>query len=121
VPASRRQTVKTFLVKLGIYNLTMEFPLYIKKWHEFKNYLSTLDDLPAVLCIQESHLTPKYQPSIPQYHIIRKSGGLMIYVKTSLEFIKLMQLFLPASISKSKEMLYTFFPYSTSITAPPTP
>jgi len=35
------------------------------KWHEFKNYLSALDDLPDVLYIQESHLTPKYQPSIP--------------------------------------------------------
>jgi len=33
-----------------------------KKWHEFKNYLSALDDLTDVLCIQESHLTPKYQP-----------------------------------------------------------
>jgi len=65
-----------------------------KKWHEFKNYLSALDQLPAVLCIQESHLTPKYQPSIPQYQVIRKDrplskgkgGGLMVSVKTFLDF-----------------------------------
>ena len=37
--------------------------LYFNKWHEFKNFLSTLDDLPDVLCNQESRLTPKYQPS----------------------------------------------------------
>jgi len=68
-----------------------------KKWHEFKNYLSALDDLPDVLCIQESHLTPKYQPSITHYHVIRKDrplskgkgGGLMVYVKISLVFSKI--------------------------------
>jgi len=65
-----------------------------KKWHEFKHYLSALDDLPDVLCIQESHLTLKYQPSIPHYQVIRKDrplskgkgGGLMVCVKTSLDF-----------------------------------
>jgi len=65
-----------------------------EKWYEFKNYLSALDDLPDVLCIQESHLTPKYQPSIPHYQVIRKEqpltkekgGGLMVCVKTSLDF-----------------------------------
>jgi len=65
-----------------------------KKWHEFKKYLSALDHLPDVLCIQESHLTPKYQPSIPHYQVIRKDrplskrkgGGLMVCVKTSLDF-----------------------------------
>jgi len=65
-----------------------------KKWHEFENYLSALDDLPDVLCIQESHLTPKYQPSIPHYQVLRKDrtlfkgkgGGLMVCVKTFLDF-----------------------------------
>jgi len=65
-----------------------------KKRHEFKNYLSALDDLPDVLCIQESHLTPKYQPSIPDLQVIRKDrplskgkgGGLMVCVKISLDF-----------------------------------
>ena len=42
----------------------------------FKNYLSALDDLPDVLCIQESHLTPKYHPSIPHYQVIRKDRPL---------------------------------------------
>jgi len=68
-----------------------------KKWHEFKNYLSTLDNLPDILYIQESHLTPKYQPSIPHYNVIRKDrppskgkgGGLMVWVKTPLDFSKI--------------------------------
>jgi len=67
-----------------------------KKWHEL-NYLSTLDNLLNVLCIQESHLTPKYQLSIPHYHVIHKDrppskgkgGGLMVCVKTSLDFSKI--------------------------------
>jgi len=65
-----------------------------KKWHEFKNYRSAIDDLPDVLCIQESHLTPKYQPSIPYSQVIRKDrplskgkgGRLTVCVKTSLDF-----------------------------------
>jgi len=68
-----------------------------KKWHEFKNYLSTLGNLPDVLCIQKSHLTPKCQPLIPHYHVIRKEclpskrkgGGLMVCAKTSLDFSKI--------------------------------
>jgi len=63
-----------------------------KKWDEFKNYLSALDNLPDVLCIQESHLTPKYQPSIPHYQVIRvdrrlskgRGGGLMVCVSRHL-------------------------------------
>jgi len=43
-----------------------------KKWPEFKKYSTTLDNLPDVICIQESHLTTKYWPSIPQYCLIRK-------------------------------------------------
>ena len=58
------------------------------------NYVSTLYELPDVLCIQEMHLTPRYQPSIPHYHVIRKDrplskgkgGGLMVCVKTTLYF-----------------------------------
>ena len=65
-----------------------------EKWREFKNCLSALDDLPDVLYIHESRLTPKYQPSIPHYQVIRKDrplskgkgGGLMVCVKTSLDF-----------------------------------
>ena len=68
-----------------------------KKLHEFKNYLSTLDNLLDLFCIQESHLTPKYQPSIPHYHVIRKDrpssngkdGGLMVCVRQTLDFYKL--------------------------------
>jgi len=59
-----------------------------------KTTLLHFDDVPDVLCIQESHLTPKYQPSIPHYQVIRKDlplskgkgGGLMVCVKTSLDF-----------------------------------
>ena len=68
-----------------------------KEWQEFKNYLSTLDNLPDVICIQESHLTPKYQPLLTHYHVIRKDrppskgkgGGLMVCVKTSFDFLKI--------------------------------
>jgi len=50
-----------------------------EKWHDFKNYL------------------PKYQPSIPHYHAIRKDRppskgkgiGLMVCVKTSIDFSKI--------------------------------
>jgi len=41
-----------------------------------KTTFSALDDLPDVLCIQESHLTPKYQLSIPHYQVIRKDRPL---------------------------------------------
>jgi len=82
---------------MGFTILPWNFRSIFKKWHEFKNYLSTLDNLPDILCIQESHLTSKYQPSIPHYHVIRKDhppskgkgGGLMVFVKTSLDFSKI--------------------------------
>jgi len=63
----------------------MEFQIYILK----SGMKSALDNLLDVLCIQESHLTPKYQPSLPHYHVIckdrppskGKGGGLMVCVK----------------------------------------
>ena len=47
-----------------------------------------------VICIQETHLTPKYHPVFQNYTILRqnrppfrgKGGGLLICIKTSLEF-----------------------------------
>jgi len=89
---------------MGFTSLQSYSRSILKNWHEFKNYLSTLDNLPDVLCIQESHLTPKYQPLIPHYHVIRKyrlpskrkSGGLMVCVKTSLDFSKI-DVVLPSS------------------------
>ena len=71
----------------------MEFPFH-RKWPELKKILTTLDNLPDVICIQESHLTSKYRPSIPNYCLIRKDrppskgkgGGLILCVKSSLEF-----------------------------------
>ena len=49
---------------------------------------------PDVICIQETHLTPKYHPVFPNYTILRqdrlpfrgKGGGLLICIKSSLEF-----------------------------------
>jgi len=74
-----------------------------KKWPEFKKCLSTLDNLPDVICIQESHLTSKYRPSLPHYCLIRKDrppskgkgGGLLVCVKSSLDFSEI-EVTLPA-------------------------
>ena len=79
---------------MGFSILQWNFRSIFKNWDEFKNYLSALDDFPYLLCIQESHLTPKYQPSIPRYQVILKDwplskgkgGGLMVCVETSLDF-----------------------------------
>jgi len=65
-----------------------------KKWPEFKKYLTTLDNLPGVICIQESHLMSKYRPSVSHYCLTRKDrppfrgkgGGLIVCVKSSLDF-----------------------------------
>ena len=65
-----------------------------KKLPELKQYLAGLTMRPDVICIQETHLTPKYHPVFPNYTILRqdrppvrgKGGGLLICVKSSLEF-----------------------------------
>ena len=65
-----------------------------KKLPELKQYLAGLTMLPDVICIQETHLTPKYHPVFQNYTILRqnrppfrgKGGGLLICIKTSLEF-----------------------------------
>ena len=62
-----------------------------KKLAELKQYLPGLAMLPDVICIQETHLTPKYHPVFPNYTILRqdhppfrgKGGGLLICIKTS--------------------------------------
>ena len=66
-----------------------------KKLPELKQYLAAGHTaLPDVICIQETHLTPKYHPVFPNYTILRqdrppfrgKGGGLLICIKSSLEF-----------------------------------
>ena len=65
-----------------------------KKLPELKQYLAGLTALPDVICIQETHLTPKYRPVFPNYTILRqdrppfrsKGSGLLICMKTSLDF-----------------------------------
>jgi len=64
------------------------------KLPEIKQYLSTLDELPEVICLQETHLTSKYQPTIPSYVIQRKDrpphrgkgGVIAICIINSLNF-----------------------------------
>jgi len=65
-----------------------------KKLPELKKYMAGLTMLPDVICIQETHLTPKYHPVFPTYTILRqdrppfrgKGGGLLICIKSSHEF-----------------------------------
>ena len=73
-------------------------PLAILQWNcrgiyrklpEFKHYLYTLQPLPDVLVLQETHLIPKYTPNLPGYQLFRKdrtlySGGVACFVRNSL-------------------------------------
>jgi len=78
---------------MGFTSLQWNIRSILKKWHEFKNYLSTLDVVPDVLCIQEPHLTPNTSHHHRVICKIRppckgKGDGLMVCVKTSLDFSK---------------------------------
>ena len=71
----------------------MEFPLFIWKTAWIQKLPFYADDLPDVLCIDELQLTPKHQPSIPRYHMIRKDrqkkvGLFFWFLKTFLDFSK---------------------------------
>jgi len=65
-----------------------------RKLPEFKQFLSTFHTLADIICLQETHLTPKYQPSLPGYTSLRKDrpphlgkgGGLCIAVKQSIAY-----------------------------------
>ena len=73
-------------------------PLAILQWNcrgiyrklpEFKHYLYTLQPLPDVLVLQETHLIPKYTPKLPGYQLFRKdrtlySGGVACFMRNSL-------------------------------------
>ena len=73
-------------------------PLAILQWNcrgicrklpEFKHYLYTLQSLPDVLVLQETHLIPKYTPNLPGYQLFRKDrtrhcGGVACFVRDSL-------------------------------------
>ena len=64
------------------------------KHPKLKHYLSQLAPLPDLLCLQETHLSCKYQPQLPRYTILRKdrpphfgkSGELCICVKHSIAY-----------------------------------
>jgi len=43
-----------------------------KKLPEFKKYLSALAFLPDVICIEEIHLSPKYNPILPATQLLRR-------------------------------------------------
>jgi len=67
-----------------------------RKLPEFKQFLSTFRTLPDIICLQETHLTPKYQPSLPGYTLLRKDrpphlgkgGGLCVAVKHSVGLLR---------------------------------
>jgi len=61
---------------------------------ETQYYLSHLPVLPDILCLQETQLTLRYYPNIPNYVMIRKDrpralgmgGGICICVRNTLYF-----------------------------------
>ena len=65
-----------------------------RKLPEFKQFLPTFHTLPDIICLQETHLTSKYQPSLPGYTLLRKDrpprlgkgGGLCIAAKHSIVY-----------------------------------
>ena len=64
------------------------------KLPEFKHYLTTLTSLPHIICLQETFLSLKYNPSIPRYNLIRKDrspthekgGGVCMFIKSDIIF-----------------------------------
>jgi len=65
-----------------------------RKLPQFKQLLFKFHTLPDIICLQETHFTPKYQPSLLGYTMLRKDrpphlgkgGGLCIAVKTSIAY-----------------------------------
>jgi len=65
-----------------------------KKLLQLKSYISELSNQPDVICIQQIHLSNKYQPAIHNYAIIRKDrpphlgkgGRLAICVRQSVVY-----------------------------------
>ena len=78
----------------GYYNFALECQVHFKKLPELEQYLAGLPALPDLICIQETHLTPKHHPVFQNYTILRKDrppsrgkgGGILICIKTSPEF-----------------------------------
>jgi len=64
----------------------MECKVHLQKTSGLKKHVAGLTALPDLLCIQETHLMPKYRPVFQNYTMLRKGGGLLICIKTSLEF-----------------------------------
>ena len=64
------------------------------KLSEFKHYLTTLSNLPHIICLQETFLSLKYNPCIPGYHLVRKDrplsqgkgGGVCMFIKSDIIF-----------------------------------
>ena len=68
-----------------------------RKLPEFKAYISMMDPVPDVICLQETFLSSKYEPIISGYSIVRKDrpphlgrgGGVCFLVKSSISFNEL--------------------------------
>ena len=58
----------------------------------FMKYMSSLTNTPDIICIQETHLKPKHNFSLPGYVPVRKDrtfaekGGLLTLVKSSISY-----------------------------------
>jgi len=80
----------------GYHNFALECQVHIQKAAGTQTVLSRSYNAARrdVICIQETHLTPKYHPVFPNYTYLRqdrppfrgKGGGLLICIKSSLEF-----------------------------------
>jgi len=90
LPVDARQ-LKALFSYMAIQVLQWNCRSIFRKFPEFKQLLSKFHTLPHIICLQETHLTQKYQPSLPGYTMLRKDrpphlgkgGGLCIAVKTS--------------------------------------
>ena len=67
------------------------------KLPEFKYYLSSLQELPDFICLQETFLSTKYNPHISGYSLVRKDrplaqgkgGGICMFIKTGINYNEL--------------------------------
>ena len=79
----------TFNVKNGLIIAQWNCRGLYRKLYELKGLLTSLQPLPDVITLQETHLIEKYSPKLNGYYYYRqdkslRSGGLTIFVRDDL-------------------------------------